>query len=186
MHYRFYPSPCFTHHCFLAYKDFDGGILVRLRYHSVCLFVRDIKVLKRFYIKTLGMAVELDFGKNVILEGGVTLWEINPNHIIQEKLGADSIGGEKEHRFELYFETGNIDATHWNMSASGVKFLHPVHEEPWGQRTVRFFDPDGHLIEIGESLEIFVKRLYRGEMSPEEVSEKTHIPLDKVIDILEG
>ena len=132
------------------------------------------------------MTVDLDFGKNVILKGGVTLWEIDPHHIIPERLGLDTMHGGHEHRFEFYFETENIDATNWNMSASGVKFLHPVHEEPWGQRTLRFFDPDGHLIEIGESLDTFVKRLYREKMSPEDVSKKTHIPLGKVIEILEG
>ncbi len=121
------------------------------------------------------MAVELDFGKNVILEGGVTLWEIDPHHIIPERLGLDAVRGGQEHRFELYFETGNIEAMHWNLGAYGIKYLHPVHEEPWGQRTLRFFDPDGHLIEIGESLETFAKRLHREKMSPEEVAEKTHI-----------
>ncbi len=155
-----------------------------LLYHSVCLFVRDIKVSKKFYTKMLGMRVEMDFGKNVILNGGVTLWEIDPHHIIPERLGLDAVRGGQEHRFEFYFETENIEAIHWNMSASGVKCLHPVHEEPWGQRTIRFFDPDGHLIEIGESLVTFVKRLHDGGMSPEIVAEKTHVPLAKVHEIL--
>ncbi|MCC8174194.1 MAG: glyoxalase, partial [Odoribacter sp.] len=36
-------------------------------------------------------------------------------------------------------------------------------EELWGQRTIRFYDPDGHLIEIGEALPVFLTRIYKEE-----------------------
>ena len=119
----------------------------------------------------------------MILEGGITLWEINPHHIIPERLGLDSIGDKRINRFEFYFETEDIETVCGRVRASGVDFLHSLHEEPWGQRTVRFFDPDRHLIEIGESMETFVKRLYNDNMTPEQVSQKTSIPLEKVREI---
>ena len=155
-----------------------------LRYHSAVAFVRDIEVSKKFYTEMLGLAVELDFGKNVILEGGITLWEINHNHIIPERLGIDSISDRSIKRFEFYFETEDIETVYERVKSSGTDLLHSLHEEPWGQRTVRFFDPDRHLIEIGESTETFVKRLHQNNMTPEQVSQKTSILLEKVQEIL--
>ncbi len=154
------------------------------RYHSAAAFVRDIEVSKRFYADVLQLAVESDFGKNVIMEGGVTLWEIDSNHIIAKRLGIDVIGDREINRFEFYFETEDIDAACERMRASGAEFLHSLHEEPWGQRTVRFFDPDRHLVEIGESMATFVKRLHAADLTVEEVSHKTSIPLERVRELL--
>lgn len=155
-----------------------------LRYHSAAAFVRDIEVSKKFYTEVLELAIEFDFGKNVILEGGITLWEINPTHIIPERLGINSIGDRIVNRFEFYFETKDIETVCERVKESGADFLHLLHDEPWGQRTGRFFDPDRHLIEIGESMATFVKRLHSDNMTPEQVSQKTSIPLEKVRELL--
>jgi hypothetical protein len=96
----------------------------------------------------------------------------------------DSVGDRKSHRFEFYFETEDILAAIQRVKASGAEFLHELHEEPWGQWTARIFDPDRNLIEIGESLETFVKRLHGSEMTLEQVAQKTSVPLMKVKDIL--
>lgn len=40
------------------------------------------------------------------------------------------------------------------LFVADMKLLHDLHDEPWGQRTIRFFDPDDHLIEAGESLKL--------------------------------
>jgi len=87
---------------------------------------------------------------------------------------------KKSTDFEFYFETEEIDRVFEKLKENGVELLHSLHEEPWGQRTVRFFDPDRHLIEVGEALETFVKRLHREGMTREQVSEKTSIPLETV------
>jgi len=157
-----------------------------ITYHSAVVFVKDIEVSKQFYTKVLELVIELDFGKNVLLKGGITLWEINPNHIIPQQLGTNSIYDKGVNRFELFFETTDIETVAEKLSTSGVEYFHSVHEEPWGQRTVRFFDPDRHLIEIGELLETFVNRLHVNNMTPEQISRKTSIPLDKVRQIING
>jgi len=155
-----------------------------IRYHSAVTFVRDIAISKEFYTKLLEQEVELDFGKNVILKGGLTLWEIQPDHIIPELLGLDAIGNKRGNRFELYFETKDIDKIYRKLEKHGVEFLHSLHEEPWGQRTVRFFDPDRHLLEIGETLGTFVKRLFDGNMTVDQISQKTKIPAGIVKQLL--
>ena len=116
-----------------------------MKFHSTVIFVKDIEKSKDFYIRFLDFSIEHDFGKNVILNHGLTLWEIQPDHKITKKLKTNAVSN----RFELYFETGDLEKLYSILEKSGIVFLHVVHEEPWGQRTFRFFDPDKHLIEIG-------------------------------------
>ena len=59
--------------------------------------------------------------------------------------------------------------------------LHDVVEEPWGQQAVRFFDPDGNLVELGESIPTFVRRHHAAGLSPEAVAERTGVPLEAVL-----
>ncbi len=156
----------------------------KIKFHSTAAFVKNIEISKNFYTEILEQVIELDFGKNVILKSGITLWEINPDHIIRKKLGLDSTVNEKINRFEFYFETEKLDKVFEKLKENGVELLHSLHEEPWGQKTLRFFDPDRHLIEVGETLETFVKRLNREGMTLEQVSEKTSIPLEIVRELL--
>ena len=74
----------------------------------------------------------------------------------------------------------DIHAVFEKVKASGVEFLHTIHEEPWGQFTFRFFDPDRHLIEVGEFLETFVKRIYSETKSVEAVSAKTGVNAETI------
>jgi len=157
-----------------------------LTYHSVALFVNDIEISKDFYTRVMELRIEQDFGKNVILEGGITLWEVNPAHILVEKLGAQAIRKHASTRHELYFETEDIAAVLEKMINEHVKLLHGLHEEPWGQKTMRFFDPDWHLIEIGERLETFIRRLARQDFTPKQVSDRSGVPLENVNKILAG
>ena len=67
-----------------------------------------------------------------------------------------------------------------------MTFLHDTRLESWGQYTVRFFDPDGNLVEVGESIPCFVKRLYQEGLSIEDVAAKTSVPIETVKNICEG
>ena len=150
-----------------------------LRNFSAAIFVKDINLSRNFYTKVLGLEVDIDMGKNIIFKCGLTTWEINERHVIPALLGKDRISG-KSSRFELYFETEDIEEFYHQLRSTGIRFLHEIHEEPWGQRTIRFFDPDDHLIEVGESMESFIGRMYFEGMSIEEISAKTSVPLKNV------
>ena len=45
-----------------------------------------------------------------------------------------------------------------------------VKEHSWGQRVVRFYDPDGHLIEVGESMRQVVHRFLAQGLTVAEVA----------------
>ena len=123
---------------------------------------------------------KVDFGKNVIFKSGFAIWEIQNHHIIPSTLGLEKINNTLFNRFELYFETENLPEIFELLKNRNVRFLHEIHEEPWGQHTIRFFDPDNHLIEIGESMRQFVCRFYDQGLTIEQVSKRTSVPADEI------
>ncbi|MCD8187022.1 MAG: glyoxalase/bleomycin resistance/dioxygenase family protein [Rikenellaceae bacterium] len=129
------------------------------------LFVRDARRARDFYMDVLGCTVTHDFGGlNFFFQEGFALWQILDENIIPQTLGREHIyNAEGVSRFELCFETEDLDADYAALQAVGVRFLHRINTELWGQRTVRFYDPDGHLVEIGEALPVFVRRIYLQE-----------------------
>jgi hypothetical protein len=72
-----------------------------------------------------------------------------------------------------------------SVDALGIVALHSVREVPWGQRTLRLLDPDGNLIEWGESVACFVRRLHRTCGSDQDVAETTGVGIDEVRRILD-
>jgi len=153
-----------------------------MKFHSLVIFVKDIEKSKDFYIQLLNQKIEHDFGKNVILKGGLTIWEIQHEHIISKQLETVN----NSNRFELYFETDLIDETFKKLKNAKVEFLHEIHEESWGQRTIRIFDIDKHLVEIGEPMETFVKNMSKQGLSSNQIAEKSGIPVETVNNILQN
>ena len=39
-----------------------------------------------------------------------------------------------------------------------IEYLGDVIEHSWGQRVIRFYDLDGHIIEVGEDMKMVIKR----------------------------
>lgn len=155
-----------------------------LKNYSTVLFVKNIEVSKSFYSDLLGLTINIDLGKDVIFDCGLTIWEINEKHVIPKTLGPEKIKDFTINRFEICFETEDIEKIYTTLKDKKIRFLHDIHVEPWGQQTIRFFDPDSHLIEIGESMRHFVRRFYNEGMTPEQISEKTSIPVDEVKNFL--
>jgi len=82
--------------------------------------------MKDLYVRVINQKIEHDFGENLILKSGLTLWEIRPKHIINRKLDTKGLSN----RFELYFETELLNEAYERLKNEGVQFLHEIHEEP--------------------------------------------------------
>ena len=52
-----------------------------------------------------------------------------------------------------------------------------VKEAGWGQRAIRFYDLDGHIIEVGENMKMVVKRFLDSGMSMEETSKRMDVSI---------
>lgn len=151
------------------------------------LFVKDASKSKDFYVGVLGMTVVADFGGlNIVFKEGLAVWQIMDGNVILEKLGRNNVENSASvSRFETVFETEDIDRVYKTLKENNTKFLHEINTEIWGQRTVRFYDPDGHLIEIGEAMHIFLSRIYEEEAkSVEATAKRTYMPEDAIRQIL--
>lgn len=65
-----------------------------------------------------------------------------------------------------------------------IEYLNKCIEHDWGQRVIRLYDPDKHIIEIGESMDYVARRFLETGMSAEQVSEKTQLALSQIEEII--
>lgn len=151
-----------------------------MKLKNILLVVNNIEKSVAFYKELFGLFVVTDFGENVILSEGLVLQEKN----LWEKFLEKEISFQ-HHDAELYFEENNMDAFLKKLENSDfdIKYVNPLMEHDWGQRVVRLYDLDGHVIEVGESLEYVARRLLRSGMSAEQTAEKVQMPLDWVKEI---
>lgn len=137
------------------------------------LVVKDIDKSVEFYKKVLGLRVVVDFGANKTLTGGLCLQTLDT---YKNFIGTDEIsfGGNN---FEVYFEEDDFDKFAEKLKECDVEYVHPVKEHSWGQRAVRFYDPDKHIIEVGENLQSVCRRFLNSGMTAEEVAKRMDVPI---------
>ena len=92
-------------------------------FHSTVLFVSNTQVSKEFYTRFLGFTIVHDFGANVILSNGLTLWEISADHLINKQLKTR----HESNRHELYFEDENIDKVYEMLKNRAEQYNAAVH-----------------------------------------------------------
>ena len=147
-----------------------------MQYKGPMLVVNDIDKSVEFYENILGMSVILDFGANKTLTGGLALQtaETYKDFIDGRAL---CFGGND---FELYFEEDDFESFIQRLKIFKIEFVHPVKEHAWGQRVVRFYDPDKHIVEVGENLKSVCRRFLESGMTPEQTAERMDVPLNFV------
>lgn len=150
-----------------------------MKYEGTMIVVKDIERSKRFYQEVLGLEVVKDFGANVTLTGGVILQTLNTwKGFIQKQ---DSQILFENNAAELYFEEDEMDAFLEKLQQiPHIEYVNPVIEYSWGQRVVRFYDPDKHIIEVGENMTLFVRNLFGVGLSVDEIAAKMDVPVDFV------
>ena len=150
-----------------------------MRFESPMLVVADMEASKAFYERVLGLRVEVDFGANVTLTGGIALQTLETwRHFIGAQGDAVRFGGLDK---ELYFEEDDFDAFLAHLqSVPEIRLVHPCVEHSWGQRAVRFFDPDGHVIEVGEDMRAVCRRFVESGLTPEKTAKRMNVPLSYV------
>lgn len=152
---------------------------MKINYVCPLIAVEDIQKSRMFYENILKQEVEMDHGANVAFKGGFAIHDIAH---YQGLLGeSDTINIQVKKNFlELYFESEDLDRLQEKLDSINTKFLHRIREQPWGQRVMRFFDPDGYIIEVGEPLAFVVKRLASENLTMKEIAERSSVPLEFV------
>jgi catechol 2,3-dioxygenase-like lactoylglutathione lyase family enzyme len=156
------------------------------QFQAFVVFVKDVKASRDFYEGLLGQKVMMDHGPNVGFEGGFAIWEVNHAFEIvyqRQPESGDPLGREN---FELYFEAADIDVVWQQLSDARVDVVHPIREQPWGQRVFRVHDPDGHVVEIGEPMPVVIMRYSEQGMDQAAIAERTSMPLEVVEMIIDA
>lgn len=151
-----------------------------IQFQSSVIVSRNIDKLVSFYRNVMQQEIKFDFGGCVIFKCGLSIWNPADGHAVERHMENKSNGSGP---FELCFETDDFDQVMETLRKHNVSFLHDVQMETWGQYAARFFDPEQNLVELGESIPCFVRRLHSEGNSLEEVARKTSVPLDTVIQI---
>lgn len=147
-----------------------------MKFKNTLLAVSDMEQSKAFYKKVLGLHVVADFGENVTLTGGICLqtrdsWQ----DLIGKEEKSITFGGNDA---ELYFEEDDFDRFAKQLAQmQDVRLVHPVIEHRWGQRAIRFYDPDLHIIEVGENLKAVCRRFLSSGMTEEETARRMDVPI---------
>ena len=150
-----------------------------MKFSGPLIVVSDMKKSKLFYSEVLGLDVILDFGANVTLTGGVVLQTKDSwTGLIHKSKNEIFFGGNDS---ELYFEEDDFDNFILKLrQISDICYVHPVIEHSLGQRVVRFYDPDKHIIEVGENLNKVVRKFLNKGMSIENIATKMDVSIDYV------
>lgn len=115
-----------------------------MKLKNVLIVVKDIEKSKRFYHDLFGLDVVLDNGGNVILTEGLVLQD---KKIWESFLEKEVI--LRNNSTELYFEEYDLGAFVEKLERMypRIQYVNKLMTFSWGQKVVRFYDPDGNLIE---------------------------------------
>lgn len=152
-----------------------------MKYSGALLAVREIHVSRKFYEDLFGLELYQDYGINVSFTCGLSLQQ---NFGWLTGLPEEQVQW-RTHNAELVFEEERFDDFLEKLRACpGIQLLGSVVEHAWGQRVVRFYDPDGHLIEVGEDMGMVVRRFLSSGMSMEETSKRMDVSVDDLVTLL--
>ncbi|MDR2909965.1 MAG: VOC family protein [Bacteroidales bacterium] len=140
----------------------------KLKFVCSLITVEDIKKSRDFYENVLEQKVEADYGENVSFGGFAIHLRPHFQTLIENKEVV--VGGNN---FELCFEYDNLEQIVEKLKVEKVKFVHELREQPWKQLVIRFYDPDKHIIEIGETMEYLSFRLYKEGNTVDWISKMT-------------
>lgn len=115
---------------------------------NTIVFVRDLAASRAFYEGALGLKVEKAMDTIVFFENHFVLHDAG--EIRHTVFGEPSPRGrEGADNLLIYLETDDLEQAFEDVHKAGARLIHGIQTQAWGQRVFRFYDPDGHIIEIG-------------------------------------
>lgn len=146
-----------------------------MKYICTVISVTDINAARKFYENMFGLEVYQDYGKNIAFTCGLALqqdfdWlvlafrrtECCKNPTMRSLCSRSRIFDGFLNKLKEYPD---------------IECLGEVIEHSWGQRVIRFYDLDRHLIEVGEDMKMVVKRFLNTGMTMEEVSKRMDVSI---------
>jgi hypothetical protein len=151
-----------------------------MNYCGALIVVEDIKKARYFYETILGQEIANDYIENIPFKAGFSLHQ--KSHF--ETLVKNKAITMHANNFELYFEDDDLPALEKRLISENVEFIHKIVEQPWKQRVMRFYDYDKVIIEVGEKLDHVAYRLFKENMSVEEIMKTLYMKKEEVEEAL--
>lgn len=154
-----------------------------MKYICTVISVADVNAARKFYENLFGLEVFQDYGKNVAFTCGLALqqdfdWLVGMS---KERIV------EKPNNAEIVFEEQDFDGFLDKLKAyPEIEYLGEVIEHSWGQRVIRFYDLDGHIIEVGEDMKMVIEHFLSSGMTMEEVSARMDVSIEDITRLLNG
>ena len=152
-----------------------------MKFTGTVISVSDVNTSRKFYQDLFGLELYQNYGINVSFTCGLSLqqefdWLVSvPKETVRKR----------PHNMELAFETRDFDGFLEKLEQyPGIEYLGEVIEHSWGQRVVRFYDPDSHLIEVGENMTMVIERFLFTGMTMEEVSARMDVSIEDLTKLL--
>lgn len=150
-----------------------------MKFSNPLIVVSDMEKSKLFYSKVLNLDIILDSGDNVTLSGGIALQTKESWCSLIYKSKNEVFFGANNN--ELYFEEDDFDNFILKLNQiPDICYVHPVIEDSYDQRVVRFYDPDKHIIKVGENINNVVRRFLNKGMSAENIALRMDIPIEYI------
>ena len=117
-----------------------------MKLKNVLIVVNDIERSRKYYHDLFGLEMVLDNDGNMILTEGLVLQDAK---IWKDFLGKDIIW--QNNACELYFEERDLEGFVRRLEElyPDTVYVNRLMTHSWGQKVVRFYDPDGNLVEVG-------------------------------------
>ena len=117
-----------------------------MKLKNILIAVSDMERSIKFYRELFGLQVILNQDGNVIMSEGLVLQD---SKIWQQFLDRELF--PRNNMSELYFEERDIEGFIKKLDESDfeIEYVNELMTHSWGQKVVRFYDPDGNLIEVG-------------------------------------
>lgn len=148
-----------------------------MRFCNTLIAVEDMNQSLQFYKALFDQEVTVDLGWCKTLSCGLTLQE----HFDQIVGFSTETMKYYSNTMELYFETEDFDSFLALLDTyPKVKRLHEPKTYPWLQRGIHIYDPNGHMIEVSESMYSIGCKLFEQGKTIEETVELTQHPIDVV------
>lgn len=117
-----------------------------MKYKGTLIVVKDCSRAYEFYHDLFGFELLQDNGGNMQLTGDLYLQE---RGYWETFIGKKVV--QRNNSAELYFEEPDIEAFIKKLETlyPDTEYVNRLMTHSWGQRVVRFYDPDGNLVEVG-------------------------------------
>ena len=117
-----------------------------MKLKNILIVVKGIDRSRQYYHDLFGLDLIVDNDGNMILTEGLVLQD---EKIWRQFLGRDII--PQNNACERYFEEADIEGFVEKLERyyPEVQYVNRLMTHSWGQKVVRFYDPDGNLIEVG-------------------------------------